>query len=211
MRSFHTFNRFRRDNSLDVGSLHTIQDEEAFNGIKLTECLGCSLPLFPGMVVVSADKFSNVISTCQRYLSTNESGHSSSESEGPKKSYFHPKCFVCSACGELLVDLIYCVGRRPAKRRIQRTIKSRPVSTSSDKDKDVPPDIIIEEVEDQVIEEEIQLIETPREEDFHLFCPRHFAETRIPRCPTCDQVSDIFLSSIEKDFATLPFCLPTCL
>lgn len=58
----------------------------------------------------------------------------------PTKFAWHPSCFSCAKCSELLVDLIYFFN----------------------------------------------------EEESKIYCGRHFAELKIPRCFGCDEVSSIF-------------------
>ena len=79
-------------------------------------CRKCHRPIVNGSVVVEASKFVDV--------------------DGKEAGLFHPQCFICCTCNELLADLIYC-----------------------------------------------------RDSHGRLLCVRHYDETFLSRCPTCDQVS----------------------
>eukprot|EP00042_Codosiga_hollandica_P043977 m.425937 g.425937 ORF g.425937 m.425937 type:complete len:698 (-) comp56683_c1_seq50:1481-3574(-) len=110
-----------------------------------SRCLTCSVMLMVGEMVVAVERFKS----------------------GPE--YFHPRCFMCSQCGELLVDLRCFVdvgkeerGRADAAER--------------------------------------------------LFCGRHWADNRKPRCTSCDETihEKEFIFEGGKAWHMRHFCCELC-
>ncbi|XP_053681024.1 testin [Anopheles nili] len=60
--------------------------QQARDGVAMTtnRCTGCTLPIYTGEVAVKVDRASN-----------------------SDQSIWHPQCFKCNRCGELLADLVY--------------------------------------------------------------------------------------------------------
>lgn len=109
---FDLFVQERNTNNLDVGFVQPIPVDNTF---------------------VSTSLFSNAFSSnffqlCKNCCKCGEVGHVAVfSSKFPNGTWFHPACFVCSVCKELLVDLIHCVKNNKlyCERHFAQTIRPR--------------------------------------------------------------------------------------
>lgn len=94
--SYEDFIAVRNEIALDVGFIRDAADSG--------KCHGCAEGLNQGEMCVNAPKLSDEVSSALLLMI-----YATKQLSQFPQINFHPRCFKCSACDELLVDLTYCV------------------------------------------------------------------------------------------------------
>lgn len=139
---------------LDPALCHDMSDIEKKRLIKIADknkARACSV----GGISIATGK--KVCTQCDKRIDTGSVYITAARS--PSKAW-HPLCFTCTTCNEMLVDLIYFF---------------------NDKDES-------------------------------LYCGRHYAELKVPRCHGCDEliVADTFTIAEDKKWHKEHFCCQLC-
>jgi prickle len=113
--TFDDFIAVRNELALDVGY---VKDSQASSN-----CPTCNETLNQGEMCVNAPKLSDDVSYPQLIMPVTINIHT----QTPFQLNFHPRCFKCATCDELLVDLTYCVydGKLYCERHYAETLKPR--------------------------------------------------------------------------------------
>ncbi|KOB72188.1 Uncharacterized protein OBRU01_08919 [Operophtera brumata] len=121
------------------------------------ECTGCTKSIRNGSVTVQAPRIG-------------------------EDAYYHPSCFSCAECDELLVELAYCAldGRLYCVRHYAERLKPRCHACDEVRVYYCVTDS--HECDELLVELAYCAL------DGRLYCVRHYAERLKPRCHACDEV-----------------------